>query len=159
MKCKCSSEIPKARIDMGYKVCVDCSTESRWTVVPVNYHKTGNTAEIIKDPEVAEEFMFMASRKGFGVMRGLTSTRRKPVVRQPREKKEETPVTDLPPKVMGKYMPKYYFEEVGEKAVSIAEKETIEKALTYIEQALDERLIFKKQAEQLKDIINIITQS
>ena len=159
MKCKCGSEIPKARIDMGYKVCVDCSTESRWTVVPVNYHKTGNTAEIIKDPEVAEEFMFMASRKGFGVMRGLTSTRRKPTVRQPREKKEEAPVTNLPPKVMGKYMPTYYFEEVGEKAISIAEKETIEKALVYIEQALDERLIFKKQAEQLKDIINIITQS
>jgi hypothetical protein len=158
MKCKCGSQIPEARIAMGYKVCVDCSTESRWTVVPVNYHKTGNTAEIIKDPEAAKDFMFMSSRKGFGVMRGLTSVRRKPTVRQPREKKEE-PITDLPPKVMGKYMPTYYFEEVGEKAVNIAERETIEKALMYIEQALDERLIYRKQAEQLKDIINIIIRS
>jgi hypothetical protein len=60
---------------------------------------------------------------------------------------------------MGKYMPTYYFEEVGEKAVNIAERETIEKALMYIEQALDERLIYRKQAEQLKDIINIIIRS
>lgn len=159
MKCKCGSHIPEKRVDMGYRVCVECSTESRWSIVPVNYHKTGNTAEIIKDPEVAADFMFMSSRKGFGVMRGLISTRRKTVVRQPREKKEEPTVTNLPPKVMSKHMPTYYFEEVGEKAVNIAERETIEKALMYIEQALDERLIYKKQADQLKDIINIIIKS
>jgi hypothetical protein len=158
MKCKCGSSIPQARIDMGYKVCVECSTESKWTVVPVNYHKTGNTAEIIKDPEAAEDFLYMSSRKGFGVMRGLTSVRRKPKVTQPREKKEET-ITSLPPKVMSKYMPSYKFEEVGEKAISIAEKETIEKALTYISQALDERLIYKKQADQLTEIINILVKS
>jgi len=159
MKCKCGSQIPEARVNMGYRVCVDCSTEARWSVVPVNYHKTGNTAEIIKDPELAEEFMFMSSRKGFGVMRGMTSTRRKPVVRQEREKKEEPVSTVIEPKVCGRYMPEYKFQEVGETAVKIAETESIDKALAYIEKALEERLIFKKQAEQIKNIITYLNDS
>lgn len=153
MKCKCGSDIPEKRFEMGYKVCVGCSTESRWSVVPVNYHKTGNTAEIIKDPEVAADFMFMSSRKGFGVMRGMTSARRKPAVRQEREKKEAPTPTVIEPKVRGRYMPVYKFEEVGKTAVKIAEIESIDKALEYIEKALEERLIFKKQADQIKDIL------
>lgn len=153
MKCKCGSKIPEARTNMGYRVCVDCSTEARWSVVPVNYHKTGNTAEIIKDPELAEEFMFMSSRKGFGVMRGMTSTRRKPVVRQEREKKEEIVSTTIEPKVCGRYMPEYRFEEVGETAVKIAESQSIDSALAYIEKALKERLIYKKQADQIRGIL------
>jgi hypothetical protein len=145
---------------MGYRVCVECSTEARWSVVPVNYHKTGNTAEIIKDPELAEEFMFMSSRKGFGVMRGMTSTRRKKVTRQePVEKKEEVQPTVIEPKVMSRYMPAYYFEEVGENAVKIAESESIDKALAYVETALNERLIYKKQADQIKEILNYLQNS
>jgi hypothetical protein len=145
---------------MGYRVCVECSTEARWSVVPVNYHKTGNTAEIIKDPELAEEFMFMSSRKGFGVMRGMTSTRRKKVTRQePVEKKEEVQTTVIEPKVMSRYMPTYYFEEVGENAVKIAESESIDKALAYVETALNERLIYKKQADQIKEILNYLQNS
>jgi hypothetical protein len=145
---------------MGYRVCVECSTEARWSVVPVNYHKTGNTAEIIKDPELAEEFMFMSSRKGFGVMRGMTSTRRKKVTRQePVEKKEEVQTTVIEPKVMSRYMPTYYFEEVGENAVKIAESESIDKALAYVETALNERLIYKKQDDQIKEILNYLQNS
>jgi hypothetical protein len=160
MKCKCGTQIPEARVNMGYRVCVECSTEARWSVVPVNYHKTGNTAEIIKDPELAEEFMFMSSRKGFGVMRGMTSTRRKKVTRQePVEKKEEVQTTVIEPKVMSRYMPTYYFEEVGENAVKIAESESIDKALAYVETALNERLIYKKQADQIKEILNYLQNS
>jgi len=160
MKCKCGTQIPEARVNMGYRVCVECSTEARWSVVPVNYHKTGNTAEIIKDPELAEEFMFMSSRKGFGVMRGMTSTRRKKVTRQePVEKKEEVQPTVIEPKVMSRYMPTYYFEEVGENAVKIAESESIDKALAYVEAALNERLIYKKQADQIKEILNYLQNS
>ena len=160
MKCKCGTQIPEARVNMGYRVCVECSTEARWSVVPVNYHKTGNTAEIIKDPELAEEFMFMSSRKGFGVMRGMTSTRRKKVTRQePVEKKEEVQTTVIEPKVMSRYMPTYYFEEVGENAVKIAESESIDKALAYVETALNEKLIYKKQADQIKEILNYLQNS
>jgi len=27
MKCKCNSEIPQARVALGYRVCVSCSQE------------------------------------------------------------------------------------------------------------------------------------
>ena len=160
MKCKCGSNIPAKRFDMGYKVCVDCSTETRWSIVPVNYHKTGNTAEIIKDPEVAADFMFMASRKGFGVMRGLTSGRKRQTVKDPVKevKKDETPTT-IKPRVLGRYMPKYFFEEVGEKALHLAEKESVDKALAYIDEALNENFIYKKQADQIVQIINTLIQS
>ncbi len=160
MKCKCGSDIPVKRFDMGYKVCVECSTESRWTVVPVNYHKTGNTAEIIKDPEVAADFMFMSSRKGFGVMRGMTSGRKRQIHKQPLKepKKDESPAL-VQPRILSRHMPTYYFEEVGEKAMNIAENESIDRALQYIEEALNENLIYKKQADQIIQIINTITQS
>jgi hypothetical protein len=56
-------------------------------------------------------------------------------------------------------MPTYYFEEVGENAVKIAESESIDKALAYVETALNERLIYKKQADQIKEILNYLQNS
>jgi hypothetical protein len=161
MKCKCGDEIPKGRLKLGYKVCVNCSTESKWSVVQVNYHKTGNTTEVIKDPEVAADFAFMSSRKGFGVMRGLTSSRRKtitpkdPVPEKKTEEKDSGPT--IISKVCDRYMPTYYFEEVGEKATKIAEELGYTESIKYIENSLEKKLIFKKQAEQLKQIIHFLT--
>ena len=158
MKCKCGIEIPKRRIDLGYKVCVDCSTESRWSVVQVNYHKTGNTTEVIKDPEVAADFMFMSSRKGFGVMRGLTSSRKKTQI--PKDPKPEKKIDESPKvisRVCNRYMPKYYFEEVGEKTAKITEELGYDEGIKYIESSLEKKLIFKKQAEQLKQIIEFLS--
>jgi len=57
---------------MGYKVCVKCSTEPGWSCSALTHHKTGNTIEIIKDPEVAHNINAMAQRKSFGVMSGIT---------------------------------------------------------------------------------------
>ena len=159
MKCKCGIEIPKGRISLGYKVCIDCSTEPRWSVVQVNYHKTGNTTEVIKDPEVAADFIFMSSRKGFGVMRGLTSSRKKtPIIKDPKpEKKIEDTSPKIISKVCDRYMPKYYFEEVGEKAAKITEELGYDEGIKYIELSLEKKLIFKKQAEQLKQIIEFLS--
>ena len=71
-KCKCGSNIPVARIKLGYSVCVKCSNEPAWSCSSLTYHKTGNTIEIIKDPEVAHNINQMANRKSFGVMNGIT---------------------------------------------------------------------------------------
>ena len=147
MFCKCGSELPAPRIKLGYKSCVSCSTEARWTVVPVNYHKTGNTAEIIKDPEVAADFLFMSSRKGFGVMRGLTSNRRQPQERAPRKTREI-----IIPAAR-------FYEEVGKEALDLVESAGVKKAHAYVRKALRENKLQRKQAEKIINIINILTQN
>jgi hypothetical protein len=155
MNCKCGIEIPQKRIDLGYKSCVNCSTESRWSIVPVNYHKTGNTAEIIKDPEVAADFLFLSQRKSFGVLRGMTSARRKPtntIKTETKPRIKEKPYNPVL-SVVDRHMPKYEFEEVGTESMEILETKGIEASLKHIEESLNTRRIFKKQAEQLTEII------
>ena len=153
MDCKCGSRIPEKRFELGYRTCVNCSTESRWTVVPVNYHKTGNTAEVIKDPEVAADFLFQSQRKSFGVLRGMTQSRRRPDGNVP---KERVQIVSEPPKsrVRERYLPEYDFEGVGKEAMELAEAKGIEAALDHIKTSLEERRIYKKQADRLIEIVN-----
>ena len=48
--CKtCNESYPQQRKDMGYTVCVGCSTEPSWSCSALTFHKTGNSIEIIKD--------------------------------------------------------------------------------------------------------------
>lgn len=69
---KCQESFPKKRKDLGYSVCVKCSTEQGWSCSALTHHKTGNTIEIIKDPELAYNINQIASRKSYGVMSGVT---------------------------------------------------------------------------------------
>lgn len=153
MNCKCGNSIPDKRVEMGYKTCVDCSTEARWTVVPVNYHKTGNTAEVIKDPEVAADFIFQSQRKNFGVLRGMTSNRRRvETVSKPR--KIQPPKAQVAATfIVNKYMPQYQFEEVGSETIQILETRGIDQAILHIENSLQTNRIFRKQADQLIEIV------
>ena len=49
MNCKCKPgvKVPQARLDMGYKTCVECSTTQTYSYVPIIEHKTGNTIQIV----------------------------------------------------------------------------------------------------------------
>ena len=67
MKCKCSQVIPQGRLDLGYKVCVKCSTVQRYGCAPVINHKTGNSIEILSR-EDAETIAKLTRRKGYGTM-------------------------------------------------------------------------------------------
>ncbi len=78
VRCKtCGENYPQERRDMGYTVCVSCSTEPGWSCSALTFHKTGNSIEIIKDPEVAYNINQMAKRKNFGVMSGITGRYRR----------------------------------------------------------------------------------
>ena len=46
-KCKPGVKVPQARLDMGYKTCVECSTTQTYSYVPIIEHKTGNTIQIV----------------------------------------------------------------------------------------------------------------
>ena len=70
MKCKCGSQIPEARLELGYKTCVLCSTEEKVGCIDVVYHKTGNTIEIT-DRETAEKIRKLSRRNSKGIMVGM----------------------------------------------------------------------------------------
>jgi hypothetical protein len=151
--CKCGSEIPQKRFEMGYRTCTSCSNEPRWTIVPVNYHKTGNTAEIIKDPEVAADFLFQSQRKNFGVLRGMTSSRSRKTENVHREKRQIETSPAMKSTVKDRYLPVYDFENVGLETMDILESRGSESAIIHIQKSLEERRIFKKQANQLIEIV------
>ena len=69
-KCKCGSAIPEKRVEMGYKTCVECSTEEKYGFIDVVYHKTGNTIEILP-AEDAKKMRELTKRRGFGSMSSL----------------------------------------------------------------------------------------
>ena len=69
MKCKCNPErnIPQARVDLGYKTCVTCSTVEPYGCVSITYHKTGNTIQIMPK-EQAKRIRKLTERRGYGTM-------------------------------------------------------------------------------------------
>ena len=48
MKCSmCSEDFPKARYDMGYTICVKCSTEEKVSCHTIYPHKTGGYIQVV----------------------------------------------------------------------------------------------------------------
>ena len=67
MKCKCTKIIPEGRLRLGFRVCVDCSTVSRYGCAPVINHKTGNTIQIMSSEDAAKVAK-LTRRRGYGTM-------------------------------------------------------------------------------------------
>ena len=68
---KCNHNIPQARLDLGYKVCVNCSTEEKLGCIDTINHKTGNTIQVMSR-EDADKASKLTRRSGFGVLRSMT---------------------------------------------------------------------------------------
>jgi hypothetical protein len=156
MYCKCSSRIPELRLSLGYKTCVQCSTEVRWSGVPVINHKTGNEIQIVKDPEVAAEFLAQSARVGFGTLRGMSSSYRKPsnII----SKIKEIPDKPVPSTIVSRTILPNEFETVGTEVIHILESSGTESAYNHIEKSLTERRIFRNHANQLRSIIQELTK-
>ena len=69
MKCKCIKIIPKIRLELGYKVCIGCSTVEAYGCAPLINHKTGNSIQIMSKSD-AEKIAKMTQRRGYGTMLG-----------------------------------------------------------------------------------------
>ena len=65
----CDSLIPQGRVDLGYKVCVDCSTIEQYGCAPLINHKTGNSIQIMSSSDAAR-IARLTRRKGYGTMLG-----------------------------------------------------------------------------------------
>ncbi len=65
MKCKCKNIIPLPRLELGYTTCVGCSTTEAYGCVQINYHKTGNTIQIMPESQ-ARVIRKLGARRGYG---------------------------------------------------------------------------------------------
>jgi hypothetical protein len=144
MKCKhCQSNIPAKRISLGYKTCVNFSTTESYGFVNVINHKTGNTVQIMPK-EQAAAINKIGDRKRFGtVLRGGSKS------------------TAYNPKKLSGHSccstsyigTKETYEMVGKEAMQILEHQGFETALKYIEKQVNEFLINKLQASDIKRIL------
>ena len=67
MICKCQNIIPIQRVNLGYKVCVDCSTTEAYGCAPLINHKTGNSIQIMSS-SAAARIARLTQRRGYGTM-------------------------------------------------------------------------------------------
>jgi hypothetical protein len=155
MWCKCGQQIPARRIEMGYRTCVKCSTEDRWSAVPVINHKTGNEIQIVKDREVAEEFMRKSARVGFGTMRGMVSSYRKPIQK---ETKIESISKEIPDKIVSVRTLPNRFDEVGSSMMKAIECGRFDEAKRIIIEARENRWIWGVHERQLTSILETLTK-
>ena len=78
MNCKtCNETIPQGRVDLGYKVCVECSEVEKYGCVDIVNHKTGNTIQVLPKDQ-AEKINKLSQRAGFGTLRSLRSGKSAP---------------------------------------------------------------------------------
>ncbi len=154
--CKsCGQPLHPQRVSLGYQVCVNCSTEARWSGVPVVNHKTGNEIQIVKDPEVAADFLAKSARVGFGTLRGMSSSGkpRKTVV--PREVKiEEKPVHSY--ELSRRQLP-HEFDTVCQESLDLLEKDGCDSALSHVEESLMKKRIYRVHAERIRAILMTFT--
>lgn len=133
--CKsCGDVLHEKRAQMGYDTCVNCSTEGKWSGVPVINHKTGNEIQVVKDAEVAAEFMALSNRKGFTAFQGLNEkaygdTSPLDVTYNPE------PPTGIPSKVLSRKLDtsQYDDEKMSNVVLNILDTEGAANAKTFLE--------------------------
>ena len=77
---RCSKEVPQARINEGYTICVDCSTEEKVSCHTIYPHKTGGYIQVVSKEQ--SERMNRLDRRGTSVK---TSKHYKPFVVEEKE--------------------------------------------------------------------------
>ena len=68
---KCTHNIPKQRLALGYITCVECSTEEKLGCIDTINHKTGNTIQVMSRKD-ADQASKLTKRAGFGTLRAIT---------------------------------------------------------------------------------------
>ena len=144
MNCiRCKNSIPERRAKLGYKECVNCSTVESYSCVDIVYHKTGNTLEIV-DKETATRINKLARRSGFGVMRGIVSSKSRGSELSLSIPKYEEPIIET----------QENFNQVGESATNILDEQGIEYAIKHVVQAHAARIISLSQMKSLCSILH-----
>lgn len=144
----CGSKIPWQRLQIrpDTKTCVNCTTEERVSGVPVINHKTGNEIQIVKDPEVAEEFLRKSARTGYGTLRGVSSGNTNAT------KRKVKGLVGTTATIPGKDS----FERIGRIALREFELFGMVHCRKYISNSINNRSITKQQGEKILYAINLL---
>lgn len=156
MICKCGNNIPELRIKKGYKNCVNCSTETRWSGVQVVHHKTGNETQIIKDPEVAADFIAKSARSGYGTLKGVTGSQKKAKTYTKESKKIEPVFFKPVDRVISrkKVETNYKDEEIAIQVLSLIDNQDFDIAKNLIEKSFQSLNLSPLARKQLLFLVN-----
>lgn len=146
---KCNtSKIPKGRIDLGFNVCVECSTVEAVSCVDITYHKTGNTIQIT-DKATADRLNKLSQRSGYGIMRGLRSGKAP----------KSTPTKLTPSEKPTRQFRKYTHDDlksVLEVAISYMEIDKYKNAKNHVEDSLQSKRINGVQRRKIMEILDVM---
>ena len=138
---KCNHNIPQARLDLGYKVCVECSTEEKLGCIDTINHKTGNTVQVMPR-EDADKASKLTKRAGFGILRSMSGGSSQ---RKTKYKYDGCSTTYVGNDVM--------FEQIGKTYMDYLEVDE-EIAQRYLDRALQRLAISQLQYNKIKLICN-----
>jgi hypothetical protein len=143
---KCNHNIPQARLDLGYTVCVECSTEEKLGCIDTINHKTGNTVQVMSR-EDADKASKLTKRAGFGILRSMASGS---------SQRKANMITGCSTTFVGNDV---MFEQVGKTYMDYLEVDK-ELAQRYLDRALNNLEISQNQYNKIKLIcynLNTIT--
>lgn len=149
MKCKCGSNIPQKRIDLGYKECVNCSTVAPVGCIDIIHHKTGNEIQIASQ-ETAEKMRLLSRRTGFGTLRGMKPGQKSNTYKPKGTSNSATlmarAILPDPEK----------FEEIGKEALVIFEESGLNKALEFLRKNVESLAITPGQMSRIRIILTAL---
>ena len=85
LKCSmCSDEMPSGRLEMGYTICVKCSTEEKVSCHTIYPHKTGGYIQVVSKEQSAN--LNRLDRRGTGVK---SAPKYKPFTIEPKQEPKQ----------------------------------------------------------------------
>ena len=147
LKCN-ANKIPQGRIDLGFNVCVECSTVEAVSCVDITYHKTGNTIQIT-DKATADRLNKLSQRSGYGIMRGLRSGK------APKSTPTKITKNKRPPRKFREYTHDD-LQSVLKVAMEYMELDMRKKAIQHVELSLESNRINGTQRRKAMEILNIM---
>ena len=87
MNCtRCDVKVPQGRIDMGYTICTDCSTEEKVSCHTIYPHKTGGYIQVVSKEQ--SENLNRLDRRGVGSVK--TAKHYKTIIKEKSEDLDKT---------------------------------------------------------------------
>lgn len=148
MICKsCNNTLPRKRVELGYKHCVDCSTTETYGTIDIVYHKTGNTVEHV-DKATADKVNKMSRRGGYGSSLGRIGKG------GPKEFSNKIEIGCSTAVIGSNGM----FDKVGNEMMFQYDLHGVDKALTYLERCYKNMSINMTQYIKLKQTLQAFSQ-
>ena len=145
MNCKkCQNPIPEKRKNLGFDVCVECSDVDTYGCVNIINHKTGNTVQALPKSQAAA-INKIGDRKRFGTVLRSGS---KSNTYNPKGVKIGCSSSFVGSSIS--------YENVGAEMMRVLDYDGYDKAVAYVNKQVDNYIINRNQAFNLKKILSLI---